>query len=79
MTSPFENTQYPFLDLTFENRGKYVVELDSDLRKQDADLRKQEADMRKYTQFLEILENTNLPEDLRNKLEAYCSKYEETM
>jgi hypothetical protein len=52
---------------------------DADLRKQDADLRKQEADMRKYTQFLEILENTNLREDRRNKLEAYCSKYEDTM
>jgi AAA+ ATPase superfamily predicted ATPase len=43
------------------------------------ELGKQDADLRKYTKFLEFLKDTNLPEDRRNKLEAYCSECEETM
>jgi hypothetical protein len=45
----------------------------------EAGMKQQDADLRKYSQFLEVLKNTNLSEDRRNKLEAHCSKYEETM
>jgi hypothetical protein len=54
-----------------EDRNKIAREV-SGMKQQDADLRK-------YTQILEVLKDTNLPEDRRNRLEAYCSKYEETM
>jgi hypothetical protein len=49
------------------------------IAREEGSRQQQDADLRKYTQFLEILKDTNLPEDRRNKLEAYCSEYEETM
>jgi hypothetical protein len=49
-------------------------------QQQDADSRKQDADLKSRLSSWKFRKTRiNLPEDRRNKLEAYCSECEETM